>query len=431
MENFRGFAEIEIDFSRAGNLAVLVGRNGAGKSSVLDCVAMFLSRLASCLTHPGAPPFPLGTKKDIRKQQDRARLVASYRVDGLTALVTDEEHILAEGLSPYSSQLQDHVRDHWGQLPRDKNASVPVLCHYSPGSGDGLMMMAGGANGAVIPEQARAFYFALASDPEGFFQSFLRWFRVEEDIENQTRLRKDMSYRSKLLTPVRDAMERFLSGLPGAGRFANFHVERETVGDESELFKVSERVSYVVEKDGVTFDIEQLSLGERSMLLLVADLALRFAHANPALVDPLLGSGIVLIDEIERHLHPAWQRAILPGLGKIFPNCQFIVTTHSPQVLSRVEREHVFILENFELLPSTPYTYGHDANSILGEVMGVSERPADIEDKIRLASILVEEERLDEARAALGELSFILGADDVEVVGLGTMIRFMNKPVRG
>ncbi|WP_309143275.1 AAA family ATPase [Nostoc sp. CHAB 5836] len=98
-------------------------------------------------------------------------------------------------------------------------------------------------------------------------------------------------------------------------------------------------------KQGEELIVNQLSDGEKCLLAMVGDLARRLAIANPSLPDPLQGSGVVLIDEIELHLHPKWQREIIPALTRTFPNCQFIVTTHSPQVISQVKPEGIYILE--------------------------------------------------------------------------------------
>jgi predicted ATP-binding protein involved in virulence len=100
-----------------------------------------------------------------------------------------------------------------------------------------------------------------------------------------------------------------------------------------------------ITKQGQELIINQLSDGEKCLLAMVGDLARRLAIANPSLPDPLQGSGVVLIDEIELHLHPKWQREIIPALTRTFPNCQFIVTTHSPQVISQVKPEGIYILE--------------------------------------------------------------------------------------
>ena len=100
----------------------------------------------------------------------------------------------------------------------------------------------------------------------------------------------------------------------------------------------------LAEKAGKTIVINQLSDGEKCLLALVGDLARRLALANPAGQKPLKGEGIILIDEIELHLHPRWQRNIVPSLEKTFSNCQFVITTHSPQVLGDAKNTAVYAL---------------------------------------------------------------------------------------
>jgi predicted ATP-binding protein involved in virulence len=125
----------------------------------------------------------------------------------------------------------------------------------------------------------------------------------------------------------------------------------------------------VIEKGGEKLKIDQLSDGEKMLLLVVSDLARRLSIANPGMEDSLQGNGVVLIDEVDLHLHPQWQREVIPALGKTFPNCQFITTTHSPQVLSNVEKENILILEDYRIVENTPFTYGRDSNSILYDLM--------------------------------------------------------------
>ncbi|MEK8018019.1 MAG: AAA family ATPase [Candidatus Parabeggiatoa sp.] len=84
---------------------------------------------------------------------------------------------------------------------------------------------------------------------------------------------------------------------------------------------------------------------------------------------------MVLIDEIDLHLHPSWQRAVVPHLMQIFPNCQFIMTTHSPLILTDVAPEHIVILKEFTAIQNTQHTLGRDTNSILSDIMDVPERP--------------------------------------------------------
>jgi predicted ATP-binding protein involved in virulence len=134
----------------------------------------------------------------------------------------------------------------------------------------------------------------------------------------------------------------------------------------------------------------------------------------------------VLIDEIDAHLHPGWQREFLPALEATFPGCQFIVSTHSPQVLSRVHREHVFIFESFKRIEVTPYTYGRDSNSILSETMDLPEHPLDVTAKIREVAVLLDAERMEEGKAALNALGELLGEHDVEVIRLKSALAFLE-----
>jgi predicted ATP-binding protein involved in virulence len=110
----------------------------------------------------------------------------------------------------------------------------------------------------------------------------------------------------------------------------------------------------------------------------VCDIARRLAIANPK-TEPLQGQGIVLIDELELHLHPQWQRTVVSALQATFPNIQFLLTTHSPQVLSEVPQESIFILENGIVKKPALNNFGRDSNTILEDTMQTSKRPIKIE----------------------------------------------------
>ena len=115
------------------------------------------------------------------------------------------------------------------------------------------------------------------------------------------------------------------------------------------------------------------------MLALAADLAWRMAQGNPHLADPLESEAVVLIDEVELHLHPAWQQRVLTDLVRTFPNAQFIVSTHSPQVLTTVHPRHIvrLVREGDRIVTdeTTGATYGAEAGEVLSVEMGVDERP--------------------------------------------------------
>jgi len=164
----------------------------------------------------------------------------------------------------------------------------------------------------------------------------------------------------------------------------------------------------VVTKNNCELRIEQLSDGEKCLLAMVGDLARRLAIVNPSLDDPLHGEGVVLIDEIDLHLHPTWQRMILPRLMETFPNCQFIVTTHSPQIIGEMKSEHVFILSDGEngIETNRPAyeIYGQTSGILLEDMMQTPERNGIIQTKIKNAFEALELGSVDDAKRLIGEL---------------------------
>jgi predicted ATP-binding protein involved in virulence len=176
--------------------------------------------------------------------------------------------------------------------------------------------------------------------------------------------------------------------------------------------------------------INQLSDGEKCLLAMVGDIARRLAIANPSLDDPLQGEGIVLIDEIELHLHPKWQRKIIPDLTRTFPNCQFIVTTHSPQVLSHVYSENIYILQSTPdgIIACQPESsYGRDSNQILENVMDVSAYPEEIEKELSELFQLIDRNDLQRAKELLKDIGATMEGrgrfDDPQLIKAGVVIK--------
>ena len=134
--------------------------------------------------------------------------------------------------------------------------------------------------------------------------------------------------------------------------------------------------------------MEQLSDGEKGFITLIGDIARRLAIANPESKNPLLGEGIILIDEIELHLHPSWQIEIIPQLRDTFPNCQFIIITHSPLVLSSIrnfDNEKLIPLKNGSLINLTETPYGKQVQDLLFSVFDVKTiRNIEVQEKFKL-----------------------------------------------
>jgi predicted ATP-binding protein involved in virulence len=443
IKNFRCFQEIHFKFS-PDNTAILIGINGSGKSAILDCIAALLIQLEiRILKIELTDLFESDTVyKKINKTLtiDDIKLgnkdfYASIKIslDSNNEICWYIQKNINQQEIPGNYDQVNHYIEYLRQQLQEENQALnlPLLIYYrthrmilgtQPIDLDDLDI-------TIIQckiNQLNAYRGAFNPEIKNF-QDFLIWFRQEEDYENEIRLRRDNAYRNPNLEVIRKAIEIFLAEFTD-GNFHNLRVVRSKTSRNLNFTGSPDPPSLTITKNNQDFKLEQLSDGEKMLLMLVTDLARRLAIANPGLgVNALEGEGIVLIDEIDLHLHPQWQRIVIPSLTRTFPNCQFIVTTHSPQVLSNVKRENVFILEDYQLVEVTPHTYGRDSNSILYELMGVKERPNQVQDKINACFALIDEDKIEEAKTKLQELAELLGENDPEVVRGQTLISFLTE----
>jgi predicted ATP-binding protein involved in virulence len=190
--------------------------------------------------------------------------------------------------------------------------------------------------------------------------------------------------------------------------------------DEEKVFKrlyidpsVFNNYQLMLEKGTEHVNVLQLSSGEKSLFVLVGDLARRLALANPLSKNPLEhGQGIVLIDEIDLHLHSRWQYQIVPKLLKIFPNIQFVISTHSMLVVSNISKEQgqIYFLQDSKIKEAVGI-YGKDLNHLV-DSMGVPSRNLDVQNELSKCRQLIEDEKLDEAKCLLAHLETILANED-------------------
>ena len=233
------------------------------------------------------------------------------------------------------------------------------------------------------------------------FDRFMSWFKDREDVENEQRVSGgDLTIQDPQLRAIREAVAELMPG------FTKLRIQR------------SPRPVMVVTKAGTQLRLDQLSDGERNLIALTGELARRMAIAAPQSESPRELESVVLIDEIEQHLHPGLQREVLPRLRRAFPNVQFIVTTHSPQVLSTAPRDAIVAVDNFTAHRLDQGAEGRDSNAILGEVFHVPRRPTRQMEQVEAVRRLIDEEQLDEARRQLDELAAIVSEQDDDVLAL-------------
>ena len=444
MVSFRGISDLTLEFDETEPI-VFIGINGVGKSSILDCLAVLLSQLIGRIAqhedtsyigasinagqinirevHGSNVQLNLGyanqqisfaerdiklrdfSGQDITNERNKTHNTITTALD-LREVTWSLKKFRKERSADTSSdlvELEAIVDDITNQLEARPEKNLPLALYYP-------------VNRAVLNvsleitnehsfEQIDAYDQALAGVQISFGR-FFQWFRALEDLENEER-RDSPNYRNHQLEAVRQAIYSLLLG------FSNLRVRRSPL-------------RMTITKQGKELIVNQLSDGEKGLLALAGDLARRLAIANPSLPDPLEGSGVVLIDEIELHLHPKWQREIIPALTRTFPNCQFIVTTHSPQVISQVKPEGIFILEKTEegIVARRPESsYGRDSNRILEDLMDVPERPQRIKDELRQLFRLIDNGDIEGAKQLRQQIEDEIGYDEPEFVRADVLMR--------
>lgn len=426
LTHVRAFDQVEFEFHPGINL--LVGINGAGKSTVLDVLRIMLSQTLPKFTASRSRALEFNKIRDITVGQRAltAELTftaagtlfehfvhiprADYMIDpGKEGQVRDQTYDLIErnDLKPDGNSLPNYLKE---------NDKQPLVLYFS--TRRSLPSMASPSRVSRGGGQAAAFAEALGHR-ELHIREFADWWLVQDtlaqELDQQPRLISLFSdidfneYRYRL--NVMDiALSRFLDNC-------------------TNLRAISEpETTLLIDKDTKTLDVRMLSDGERSMIALVLDLARRLAIANPQLENPLTeGKAVVLIDELDLHLHPRWQRTITSRLTETFPNCQFIATTHSPQIVGEVSPDKIILIEDGKVM-RPDQSLGMDTNWILRHLMGVDERDTETKQKLQQIEALIEAEKYDEATARIDALRHTIG-EFPDLVALQTridMIMFLS-----
>jgi predicted ATP-binding protein involved in virulence len=415
---FRGTTRIEPH----GMVSVICGSNGAGKTSLLDALANLICRIPARIAGTEAPAFVIRrlTGADVSLGADRTATAISISDGALHAKIYN--HFGARSSPDVTSteharpkpRLLDQLRD--GK--DDDGVVLPFVGYIHSGS---TRRLANGDDLERINHPRLRGYAGCFDTDLPRFVHLEKWYEQEENLENQEKIRSsNLTLSLRSLRAVRSAVTALLTSLQ-ADRIQNLHVVRAHGRDPLK----PARARLAITKNDDELFIDQLSDGERRLVLIAADTARRMVILNPGMAEPLQTPGILLIDEIELHLHPKWQRRVIPALRAAFPKLQLIVTTHSPQVLSSVPNEAVIMLSEGRVVPGLPAVSGRDTNTILEDVMDTPARPPEVQSKLDELASLIETDSTA-ARARLVELEAELTPDDVDLVRARAMLEFVG-----
>ncbi|RON58961.1 AAA family ATPase [Pseudomonas frederiksbergensis] len=391
IQNFRCYEDATFDFQPGFNL--VVGVNGSGKTSLLQAVAVSFIEFGNAMK----PSETSLKNEDIRFVIDRFDGRSRYErkfpllVHGMGDVFEATEWVMkrdGEDLPHLVDSIFDSEKD---KVVKKINLAIqvdlPVLAFYRS---DRRWQGAG-----VTAEFA-------AQHRVSRFDGYINWFDAVADLRD---------FESWLIGKTLERMQNLLDAKPVS---LDFEDELAWVNSAIECAVPKARnLRYDLRLQSLLIDIDdqktipfnELSDGQRGMVALFADIARRMCILNPHLGKDVLKntSGVVIIDELDIHLHPAWQRSIVPALKEAFPNVQFIAASHSPQIIGSLKPEEVIVLNNGDA--SHPrVTYGLDSSSVLEEVMGVTQREPEIEKLLSELFSTLEDNDLKKAKVQLEAL---------------------------
>jgi predicted ATP-binding protein involved in virulence len=403
--DYRCFEALDIDFHP--QLTVLVAANGAGKTSILDAIAVAFGPFVGAFDEAVGKHFEAS---DIRQYKVRetathemeyapggVRLEASgFIPDSLIGSDAEQGQPStwlrtltgptkakttikdAKELIEYGKQLQEAIRT------PGKQVLLPLLAYYGTGR---LWQQKKLMEKKKILRTSRTIGYTDCLDPASSYKAFVEWFRYWNFNAKEARIKAQEMGRHA----TRTEFDGYIQSVSKA-----VNICLEPAGWENIEYSFTHDALVAHHEQFGQLPVELLSDGIRNMIGMVADIAFRATKLNGHLGAEAAARtpGIVLIDEVDMHLHPEWQQVVLQNLICAFPAMQFIVTTHSPQVLSTVSRDNIRILQatatGFEARKPDFSPLAHESGDALAKVMGTQREPQlPLQDDIRRYEKLV------------------------------------------
>lgn len=346
IENFRAIKKL--DFECSGKVNVFIGDNGVGKTTVLEAIFVLCSWLNAKLS------LPKGRGRSIRKED--IRIGAEYCFLSIT--------VEYKGKSVQWSLMRGISSDNSTEKQTDLRELETLVKYIREFNDDGksLFSIYGvNRNLSSISIDKRVYgKKEVTRDVIGnsiartSWKQFFNWYYERENEENRMKARFSFQYHDESLDAIRECLNEV---------FPDYH-----------NLRVEDRPTrFVIEKDGHEINFDRLSDGEKCYITLVLDIARRLSMQSGGQGPILNGELIILIDELDLHLHPSWQLQMVSNLERKFPNCQFFVSSHSPLVLSSLcDEDKLVALRNGEQVEFSAVPYGDNGDYILKRFFGLS-----------------------------------------------------------
>ncbi len=421
MKNFKSFENIQLEFHP--ELTVLVGNNGSGKTSILEGASIALStmfihmnELSGLNIEKGQvhlKTFPMGSTFDVQPQYPvvlKAKAMVQCK-----EMVWERSLNSAKGRTTYGQAIDmiEMGAAFQKALQDGKTGLIlPLLAYYSTSR---LRRSDNRPKGGSQSSRSNGYIDCMSGTAN--IKLMMDWFSkmTVKKYQNQ----ESDSGEILELEAVYSAMEACFQRVTGS---KEVKIQYNLDIKDLEVFYQDSS------KEMIRIPLNQLSDGYRGTISLVADIAYRMAVLNPQLFGNVCREtgGIVLIDEVDLHLHPIWQQRILGDLRDIFPKIQFIVTTHAPSVLNTVKCENIVLLEQGKVLEPAGEVYGRDTNTIISCLMNSNERPKDVKELFQKFYQYIDGGDAATAEETLNQLKETIGEDDPEIAGCNIKLKLLE-----
>ena len=400
LENFRCFERLELrDLDPQFNL--LVGENGSGKSSVLHALACSFQPIAN---------FPVGGAMGPELYSADVRNLHSFNIS----------------TPPMATEATVSVSARWfgEDFLRDETVTARGLVESRRASGSPIK---------IREREAQIFpVIAVFTTSRQFLSNFSLIEKTKPQPLNRWKAFQNWSNAGTTSDELRIwlkdetllAFETDRGSMPTALSLVRHACARAIDGAIEVSYMQSRRDIVVKFEYGPDLAFSTLSDGQRALVGLIAEVARRACVLNFELLGEKCLTetpGLVLIDEIDLHLHPKWQRQIVDALKRIFPKIQFFATTHSPQVIGEARAEEIVLLTKDGQQKRPPQSYGMDSNWILECVIEAEGRDPAIAKRIKSLFKLIDDDRFAEAKVEIANLREIIDSDP-EVVAAESYI---------
>ena len=399
--NYKGIKDMQIRFAPGINL--LIGDNGVGKTSVLDALSVALGGFFTGIKGVHAPGI---WQTDIRFETHRLA-GASTTIEYMNPTAVDCEanvdgeimkwvRARDEGpLNPRTKISNREIAKYAAQISNDANHLLPLIRYVGTSRVINIKRNRPSTGQKQLKDRRCGYIGCLDS---GF---------DTEGIKDWCLKMEMAAFHQKNTIPEYEAFKATVSSI--MKKMSDLEI-----APKISYSRIFEDIVYS-ERDKEEIPIQYLSAGYQSLLWMSVDLAYRLALLNPGQLDFSLATGVVLIDELDMHLHPKWQWNVLGALEETFPNIQFIIATHSPIIISSCKNGQLIMLDSEQTISYVGNAYAYSIMDVLELKQGALGVPKELRDLSQKFDKALNSEDYEEAKGLLEKMKARYGTGNSEV----------------